>query len=63
MAKNYQISEKLLMALIQYHLLDIKNDCSINECIIKELSDKMSRIEKHDNYIKTFKRNNRTYDV
>lgn len=40
MSKNRMISNELMMALIKYHVLDIKNNEEINNLIISELEEK-----------------------
>ena len=42
MSKNRMISNELMMALIKYHVLDMKNNEEINNLIISELEEKLS---------------------
>ena len=39
MSKNRMISNELMMALIKYHVLDMKNNEEINNLIISELEE------------------------
>ena len=54
MSKNRMISNELMMALIKYHVLDIKDNEEINNLIISELEEKYKNIESlkfNDNFI------------
>lgn len=44
MSKNRMISNELMMALIKYHVLDMKNNEEINNLIISELEEKLSKM-------------------
>lgn len=52
MSKNRMISNELMMALIKYHVLDIKNNEEINNLIISELEEKLSKMSRHEDYTK-----------
>lgn len=43
----------LMMALIKYHVLDIKNNEEINNLIISELEEKLSKMSRHEDYTKS----------
>ena len=53
MSKNRMISNELMMALIKYHVLDIKNNEEINNLIISELEEKLSKMSRHEDYTKS----------
>ena len=53
MSKNRMISNELLMALIKYHVLDMKNNEEINNLIISELEEKLSKMSRHEDYTKS----------
>ena len=55
MSKNRMISNKLMMALIKYHVLDMKNNEEINNLIISELEEKLSKMSRHEDYTKSKK--------
>ena len=55
MSKNRMISNELMMALIKYHVLDIKNNEEINNLIISELEEKLSKMSRHEDYTKSKK--------
>ena len=48
MSKNRMISNELMMALIKYHILDIKDNEEINNLIISELEEKLSKMSRHE---------------
>ena len=48
MSKNRMISNELMMALIKYHVLDMKNNEEINNLIISELEEKLSKMSRHE---------------
>ena len=50
MSKNRMISNELMMALIKYHILDIKDNEEINNLIISELEEKLSKMSRHEEY-------------
>ena len=50
MSKNRMISNELMMALIKYHVLDMKNNEEINNLIISELEEKLSKMSRHEYY-------------
>lgn len=41
------------MALIKYHVLDMKNNEEINNLIISELEEKLSKMSRHEDYTKS----------
>ena len=47
MSKNRMISNELMMALIKYHVLDMKDNEEINNLIISELEEKLSKMSRH----------------
>ena len=53
MSKNRMISNELMMALIKYHVLDMKNNEEINNLIISELEEKLSKMSRHEDYTKS----------
>ena len=53
MSKNRMISNELMMALIKYHILDIKDNEEINNLIISELEEKLSKMSRHEDYTKS----------
>lgn len=53
MSKNRMISNELMMALIKYHVLDIKDNEEINNLIISELEEKLSKMSRHEDYTKS----------
>ena len=53
MSKNRMISNELMMALIKYHILDIKDNEEINNLIISELEVKLSKMSRHEDYTKS----------
>ena len=52
MSKNRMISNELMMALIKYHVLDMKDNEEINNLIISELEEKLSKMSRHEDYTK-----------
>ena len=50
MSKNRMISNELMMALIKYHVLDMKDNEEINNLIISELEEKLSKMSRHEDY-------------
>ena len=48
MSKNRMISNELMMALIKYHILDMKDNEEINNLIISELEEKLSKMSRHE---------------
>ena len=52
MSKNRMISNELMMALIKYHVLDMKDNEEINNLIISELEEKLSKMSRHEDYKK-----------
>ena len=50
MSKNRMISNELMMALIKYHILDMKDNEEINNLIISELEEKLSNMSRHEDY-------------
>lgn len=42
------ISNELMMALIKYHVLDMKDNEEINNLIISELEEKLSKMSRHE---------------
>ena len=55
MSKNRMISNELMMALIKYHVLDMKDNEEINNLIISELEEKLSKMSRHEDYTKSKK--------
>ena len=53
MSKNRMISSELMMALIKYHVLDMKDNEEINNLIISELEEKLSKMSRHEDYTKS----------
>ena len=53
MSKNRMISNELMMALIKYHILDMKDNEEINNLIISELEEKLSKMSRHEDYTKS----------
>lgn len=53
MSKNRMISNELMMALIKYHVLDMKDNEEINNLIISELEEKLSKMSRHEDYTKS----------
>ena len=53
MRKNRMISNELMMALIKYHVLDMKDNEEINNLIISELEEKLSKMSRHEDYTKS----------
>ena len=53
MSKNRMISNELMMALIKYHVLDMKDNEEINNLIISELEEKLRKMSRHDDYTKS----------
>ena len=53
MSKNRMISSELMMALIKYHVLDMKNNEEINNLIISELEEKLRKMSRHEDYTKS----------
>ena len=53
MSKNRRISNELMMALIKYHILDMKDNEEINNLIISELEEKLSKMSRHEDYTKS----------
>ena len=47
------ISNELMMALIKYHVLDMKDNEEINNLIISELEEKLSKMSRHEDYTKS----------
>ena len=47
------ISNELMMALIKYHVLDMKDNEEINNLIISELEEKLSNMSRHEDYTKS----------
>ena len=59
MSKNRMISNELMMALIKYHVLDMKDNEEINNLIISELEEKLSKMSRHEDYTKSKRREGR----
>ena len=55
MSKKRMISNELMMALIKYHVLDMKDNEEINNLIIFELEEKLSKMSRHEDYTKSKK--------
>ena len=53
MSKKRMISNELMMALIKYHVLDMKDNEEINNLIIFELEEKLSKMSRHEDYTKS----------
>ena len=53
MSKNRMIRNELMMALIKYHVLDMKDNEEINNLIIYELEEKLSKMSRHEDYTKS----------
>lgn len=53
MIKNRIISNELMVALIKYHVLNMKYDEEMNKYIVSELEKKLKRMGNHDTYTKS----------
>ena len=53
MDKNRKITNELMVALIKYHVLNIRYDEEMNKYIVSELEKKLKRMGKHDTYTKS----------
>ena len=50
MAKYRMITSELMVALIKYHVINVRDDEEMNKFIVSELEDKLKRMCKHDVY-------------
>ncbi|RHF90162.1 complexin-2 [Eubacterium ventriosum] len=53
MNKNRKITNELMVALIKYHVLNMRDDEEMNKYIVSELEKKLKRMGNHDTYTKS----------